>query len=195
MSTSLPEAWLRGPVPGMPALLNPAAHALQHAAEDAARALDGLSPELIWCRAGDAATVGYHVRHLIGALDRLLTYARGESLTHAQLQARARESEAGDPPADSAGLLAELTAAIDRALEQLRRTPEASLLDARAVGRQHLPSTVIGLIFHAAEHSARHGGQALTTAKILRIADCGLRIEGRIEDLLSGGSSPDGKCG
>ena len=167
----LPEAWLRGPVPGMPALLNPAAHALQHAAEDAARALDGLSPDLLWRPAGDAASVGYHVRHLIGALDRLLTYARGGSLIPAQLQAKAAESAPGDPPAGSAELLKELTAAIARALDQLRRTPEASLLEARAVGRQRVPSNVIGLIFHAAEHSARHAGQALTTAKILRTAD------------------------
>jgi uncharacterized damage-inducible protein DinB len=173
MSTSLPEAWLRGPVAGMPALLNPAAHALQHAADDARQALEGLPTEVLWQRPGSAASVGYHVRHLIGALDRLLTYARGQTLTPQQLQSRAREAEPGDPPADGAMLLTELTAAIDRALDQLRATPEASLLDARAVGRQRLPSTVVGLIFHAAEHSARHAGQALTTAKILklRIAD------------------------
>ncbi len=171
MSTSLPEAWLRGPVAGIPPLLNPAAHALQHAAEDAARALDGLPPDALWHRPGAAASVGYHVRHLIGALDRLLTYARGESLTPGQLQALAREVEPGDPPADGATLLSELTVAVDRAIDQLRRTSEASVLEARVVGRRRLPSTVIGLIFHAAEHSARHAGQALTTAKILRTRD------------------------
>ena len=169
MSTPLPEAWLRGPVAGMPALLNPAAHALQHAADDVQRALEGLPTEVLWHRPGAAASVGYHVRHLIGALDRLLTYARRESLTPQQLQSRAREADPGDPPADSATLLSELTVAIDRALDQLRTIPEASLLDARAVGRQRLPSTVLGLIFHAAEHSARHAGQALTTAKILKL--------------------------
>lgn len=171
MSTSLPEAWLRGPVAGIPPLLNPAAHALQHAAEDAARALDGLPPDALWHQPGGAASVGYHVRHLIGALDRLLTYARGESLTPGQLQALAREAEPGDPPADGATLLSELTVAVDRAIDQLRRTSEASVLEARVVGRGQLPSTVIGLIVHAAEHSARHAGQALTTAKILRTRD------------------------
>ena len=184
MSTSLPEAWLRGPMPGMPALLNPAAHALQHALEDAKGALDGLPPDLLWRRPGEAASVGYHVCHLIGALDRLLTYARGEPLTATQLQAMAGEDEPGDPPTDGARLGADLNAAIGRALDQLRTTPEASLLEARGVGRRHVPSTVIGLIFHAAEHSARHAGQAVTTAKIvrganqseLRIADRGLRI-------------------
>jgi hypothetical protein len=175
MSPSLPEAWLRGPVPGMPALLNPAAHALQHAAEDAGRALNGLPPDSLWHQPGGAASVGYHVRHLIGALDRLLTYARGESLTPRQWERMSREAEPGDPPADGATLLSELTVAIDRALEQLRHTPEASLLHARAVGRRRLPSTVIGLIAHAGEHSARHAGQALTTAKILQSSDRGLR--------------------
>jgi len=177
MSTPLPEAWLRGPVPGIPALLNPAAHALQHAADDAAQALAGLPQALLWRRLGDAASVGYHLRHLIGALDRLLTYAAGESLTAAQLQAMAAEAEPGDPPASAERLLSDVNAAIDRALEQLRGIPESTLLDARGVGRRHAPSTVIGLIFHAAEHSARHAGQAISTAKLLRIADRGSRID------------------
>jgi uncharacterized damage-inducible protein DinB len=168
MSTPLPEAWLRGPVPGMPGLLNPAAHALQHALEDAERALDGLSPDLLWRRPGGAASVGYHVRHLIGALDRLLTYARGESLTPAQLQSMASENEPGDPPMNGERLRSELNAAVARALDQLRATAESSLLESRGVGRRYVPSTVMGLIFHAAEHSARHAGQAITTAKVVR---------------------------
>jgi uncharacterized damage-inducible protein DinB len=172
MSSPSIEAWLRGPVAGVPPLLNPAAHALQHAAEDANRALAGLSLGGLWRRPGGAASVGYHVRHLAGALDRLFTYARGESLSDAQRQALARENEPGEPPQDSTALGAELGAAIARALDQLRRTPEETLLESRAVGRQRLPSTVIGLLFHAAEHASRHAGQALTTAKLVR-----LRIE------------------
>ena len=175
MSSPHVEAWLRGPVPGVPALLNPAAHALQHAFDDSALALGGLSTELLW-RAEGAASVGYHVRHLIGALDRLLTYARGEALSPEQQQYRAREADPGHPPADAAALLAELRSAIDRAIDQLRATSEARLLEARDVGRQRVPSTVLGLIVHAGEHSARHAGQALTTAKMIRtIADRGLR--------------------
>ena len=172
MSRPSIEAWLRGPVAGVPRLLNPAAHALQHAAEDANRALAGLSLDGLWQRPGGAASVGYHVRHLAGALDRLFTYARGESLSDAQRQSLSRESEPGEPPQDGAALGAELGTAIARALDQLRRTPEETLLESRAVGRQRLPSTVIGLLFHAAEHASRHAGQALTTAKIVR-----LRIE------------------
>jgi uncharacterized damage-inducible protein DinB len=166
-STSLPEAWLRGPVEGVPPLLMPVAHALLHAREDATRALTDLIPEQIWASRG-GASIGFHVRHLAGALDRLLTYARGEALTPEQRKAAATEGSPGDPPADSASLSAELERAIDRALMQVRATPQDSLLDARTVGRQQLPSTVMGLLFHAAEHAARHAGQAITTARLLR---------------------------
>jgi uncharacterized damage-inducible protein DinB len=169
MSNPSIEAWLRGPVPGVPALLNPAAHALQHAAEDADRALAGLSTDAIWQRPGGAASVGYHVHHLAGALDRLFTYARGGTLTEEQREELTREGEPGEPPQDSAALGAALTAAIERALDQLRCTPENALLAPRTVGRQQLPSTVLGLLFHSAEHASRHAGQALTTAKIVRL--------------------------
>lgn len=162
------EAWLRGPLPGVPPVLMPAAHAILHAREDAERALEGLSEDEIWTRPTGAPPVGFHVRHLAGALDRLLTYARGESLTDSQRAAVKKEGEPGDPPADAGALLAVVRAAADAALAQIRSTPEASILDERAVGRQRLPSTVIGLIVHAAEHAARHAGQAITTARIVR---------------------------
>lgn len=161
------EAWLRGPVEGVPPLLMPAAHAIQHAVEDAGRALDGLTEDEIWTRPAGAPSVGFHVRHLAGALDRLLTYARGESLSDAQRDAVRTEGEPGDPPADAGALLALVRGAADAALAQIRSTPEASLLDERAVGRKRLPSTVLGLVVHAAEHAARHAGQAITTARIV----------------------------
>jgi hypothetical protein len=58
---------------------------------------------------------------------------------------------------------------IDEALNQLRRTPVESLGAAREVGRAKLPSTVLGLLFHAAEHTSRHVGQLITTLKIVRV--------------------------
>jgi hypothetical protein len=160
------EAWLRGPVEGVPPLLMPVAHALLHAREDATRALTGLTPEQIWASEG-GASVGFHVRHLAGALDRLLTYARGEGLTPEQRRAAASEAGRGDPPADASSLIADLERAIDRALMQVRSTSPDTLLDARPVGRQQLPSTVLGVLFHAAEHAARHAGQAITIARRL----------------------------
>jgi len=161
------EPWLRGPVAGVPPVLMPAAHAVLHAVEDAERALDALSEDEIWTRPGGAPPVGFHVRHLAGALDRLLTYARGETLTDLQRETVKKEGEPGDPPADASALMALVRTAAEAALAQIRSTPESSILDARAVGRQRLPSTVLGLIVHAAEHAARHAGQAITTARIV----------------------------
>ena len=162
------EAWLRGPVPGIPPLLMPAAHALMHAEDDGSRALDGLTPEQIWARPANAASVGYHVRHIVGATDRLCTYARGELLSGTQQSARRAESATPSPVPDAAMLTDELRRSVASALDQLRGTSSDTLLDVRGVGRQGVPSNVIGLLFHAAEHAARHAGQALTTAMIVR---------------------------
>lgn len=150
-------------------MLQPVAHMLLHAREDAGRALEGLTPDRIWRRPGSSASVGYHVRHLIGALDRLLTYAAGAALDERQMAYLAAESSPGDPPADGAILDAELDAAITRAIDTLRALNEDALLEARAVGRRRIPTTVIGLIVHAAEHSARHAGQALTVAHVVAV--------------------------
>lgn len=161
-----PEAWLRGPLPDVDPYLMPAAHALVQSGEDLAQAVEGLGAEQLWARPGGAASVGFHLRHIPGALDRLLTYARGETLTEAQ-RAAARAEEArieGDPEA----LLSAARKGIEQALAQIRATPRESLLDARPVGRAGLPSTVLGLVFHAAEHTQRHTGQVIATAKAVR---------------------------
>ncbi|HET6579209.1 MAG TPA: DinB family protein [Gemmatimonadales bacterium] len=162
---SRPEAWLRGPLPDVPPPLMPAAHALIQAREDIAAAVDGADPTDLWARPGGAASAGFHLRHLAGSLDRLLTYARGERLTPEQLAALRLE---GEPGATIAELAAGADAAIDRALEQLRRTPPDSLGEIRPVGRAALPATALGLLAHAAEHTARHTGQLITTLKIVR---------------------------
>ena len=162
---SQPEVWLRGPLPGVPPLLQPAAHALVGAGEDVAAAAAGLTAEQLWARPSGVASVGFHLRHIVGILDRLLTYARGEPLTDAQL---ARLRAEPDPGASVEELLVGVAEAIERALVQLRATPEADLLLPRGVGRQQLPSTVLGLIFHAAEHAQRHTGQVVTLSRIVR---------------------------
>ncbi len=162
------EAWLRGPVDGVAPLLQPVAHMLLHAKEDASQALEGLTAAEIWARPGGGASVGFHVRHLIGALDRIFTYARGEALSAGQMAVLASEAEPGTPPADAAVLLAELDAAVARALDQVRSAGPGSLLEPRGVGRRQLPSTVLGLLVHGGEHSARHAGQALTLARVVQ---------------------------
>ena len=140
---------------------------LQHAHDDGVEAVKDLTPDQIWARPGDGASVGFHVRHLIAALDRLFTYARGDSLSADQLSTLKNEKEAGSPPADAPTLTAELTAATARAIDQLRTTDPSTLLDPRDVGRQHLPSTILGLLVHGGEHSARHAGQAITLKRIV----------------------------
>jgi hypothetical protein len=160
-----PELWLCGPVPGVPPLLMPAAHALLQARADVARLVEGLTRDQIWQRPGGSASIGYHAIHLAGAADRLLTYARGERLTDAQLAAA--RAEPGASGLEAADVIARVHAQLDAALDQIRRTDTATLTDARAVGRQQLPSTVLGLIFHAAEHASRHAGQMATLRKVV----------------------------
>ncbi len=161
-----PEFWMRGiTVEGISPALQPVAHALLQALEDLEEAAASLSAEELWARPGGAASAGFHLRHLAGSLDRLTTYARGESLTDAQLAALRSEQEPGEP-ADA--LLAHVRATVERALDQLRGTPDDSLDAPRFVGRARLPSSVRGLLYHAGEHTSRHTGQAVTTAKIVR---------------------------
>lgn len=165
---SQPEVWLRGPVPGVPPLLMPAAHALAGAGEDVARVAAGLTAEQLWARPAGVAPVGFHLRHIPGVVDRLLTYARGEFLTEAQLARLRDEPEPGDPAPTVEVLLRDVDEAIARALAQIRATREEDLLLPRGVGRLQLPSTVMGLIFHAAEHAQRHTGQVVTLSRIVR---------------------------
>lgn len=168
MSTALPEPWLRGPVPGVPALLQPAAHALQMSREDVTAAVAGLSPLQVWTVLDGVTPIGFHVAHLSGSTDRLLTYARGAVLDDSQKAVLARERTIADERPSVDALLSEWHATVDRALAQLAATDPATLTDARAVGRDKLPSTVLGLLFHAAEHASRHTGQIVTTAKLVR---------------------------
>ena len=166
MAAAPPEAWLRGPVEGVPPPLQPAAHALLQARAELGGALAEVSARELWLRPGGAASIGFHALHVAGATDRLLTYARGEELTAAQHEQRVAERE---PPHETAeALLGRLDLAVGAALAQLRATAPGSLGEARGVGRAGLPSTVAGLLFHAAEHAQRHAGQAVTTAKIVR---------------------------
>jgi uncharacterized damage-inducible protein DinB len=161
------EAWLRGPLSGVDPFLMPCAHSLVQCREDLARAIDGLTPDLMRARPGGAASITFHLAHIAGTLDRLLTYARGEALSEAQRAAARREKDEA-PGSDAASLLAEVSAAVEAALAQLRATHRETLLDPRPVGRAALPSNVLGLLAHASEHALRHAGQVITTAKVLR---------------------------
>jgi uncharacterized damage-inducible protein DinB len=160
------EAWLGGPLDGVLPHLMPVAHALVQAARDVEPLAD-LETAALWARPAGVASVGFHLQHVVGVLDRLLTYARGEPLNEAQKSALRAEGQPGEPPADAGGLVRKAREAVARALHQVRATPAESLLAARAVGRQQLPSSVLGLLYHASEHVTRHVAQATTTARIV----------------------------
>ena len=165
------EPWLRGPVPNVPPLLQPVAHSLMQAVEDMRRVVTPLGDDALWARPGGAASIGFHVRHAAAALDRLYTYARGESLSESQLAWMKAEATLGEQGRASASeLVAEFEAQVERALAQLRSTQEDRLTEAREVGRLKLPSTVIGLLFHGAEHTQRHVGQTIATAQVVSAA-------------------------
>jgi uncharacterized damage-inducible protein DinB len=161
------EFWLRGPVPGIAPLLQPAAHALLQAREDVNVLMEGFPEEKLWDRPGGVASPGFHLQHLTGVLDRMLTYARGEALSPAQFDYLKAE---GKPAAAISELVHRFNQQINRALEEIGRTPEVLLTEVRPVGRGLLPSTVGGLLFHAAEHTQRHVGQLLVTVRVLHPA-------------------------
>jgi uncharacterized damage-inducible protein DinB len=162
------EVWLRGPVPGIQPSLQPVAHALLQVAEDLPPLLGDLTPEQLWTRPGRSGAIGFHLAHLTGSLDRLFTYARGEALNPEQLAVLTGERALYDTRPPIAELLAKLDQGMQRAMEQLRRTRPEELHEARLVGRQRLPSTTLGLLVHAAEHTARHAGQISTLLKVLK---------------------------
>lgn len=168
MATMDPEPWLRGPIAGIPSLLQPAAHAFQMALEDVERAVAGLTDDQLWQSIEGIPPVGFHLSHLAGSTDRLLSYARGEVLTPEQRHILLEERTLLESRPALPVLRERWRATVAAALAQLASTSEATLLDSRSVGRLKLPSTVLGLIFHAAEHAARHTGQIVTTAALLR---------------------------
>lgn len=161
------EVWLRGPLPGIPALLQPVAHALLQALEEISPLQDKFSSDLLWKRPAKVASVGFHLQHLTGVLDRLFTYAREESLNEIQLEYLKNEKTEPFPGCSYADLLKRFDSQIQNAISQLKQTDESTLTDVRYVGRAQVPSTHLGLLFHAAEHTQRHVGQLLVTARIL----------------------------
>ncbi len=171
MAQKLPEVWLRGPLPDVPALLQPVAQALLQAREEVTALMTDFPETLLWERLPSGtgawlASVGFHLQHLTGVLNRLLTYARAEALTNAQLAYLNAEGQPNGQP--SPELIANFSDQINRAMAQLIATDPATLTDARSVGRSQLPATVLGLLVHAAEHTMRHVGQLSVTARVLR---------------------------
>lgn len=166
MSSTLPEVWLRGPVEGVPALLQPITHALLQAVEEVQKIMNGFPDDLLWQRPAGAASAGFHLQHMTGVIDRLTTYALGQSLSEEQMIYLQNEGkEIAVTPQE---LVLRFEQKVNAVVQQLKTTNEASVTDHRSVGRKALPSTVLGLLFHAAEHTMRHLGQLLVTVKVVK---------------------------
>lgn len=163
-----PEYWLRGEVKNIPPLLQPVAHALLQAREEVGIMMQGFPPALLWVKPAGMAAAGFHLQHLTGVLDRLFTYARGASLTSEQLQALQSEGRSDNREQEIQSLLQDFHAQVARSLQALEIVDESNLIQRRFVGRAQLPSTVIGLLFHAAEHTMRHVGQLLVTVQVVK---------------------------
>jgi uncharacterized damage-inducible protein DinB len=168
LSTDTQEVWLRGPLPDVPPLLQPVAHALLQAREEVTKLLHGFPVTLLWEKPAGVASIGFHLQHLTGVLDRTFTYARGQQLTPEQLEALAMEGKCPPAGCHVPELIHAFHNQVEQALTQLRTTGEATLTEPRSVGRAMLPSTVLGLLVHAAEHTMRHVGQLSVTARVLK---------------------------
>lgn len=165
--SEVPEVWLRGPLDDFPGLLQPVAHALLQAREEIKQLMAGFPDKLLWEKPAGLASPGFHLQHLTGVLDRLFTYAQMEPLSQIQLAYLKAEGKPDENLIHADDLVKAFDRQVDKAIAQLKNTDEVILTETRGVGRAMLPSTVIGLYVHAAEHTMRHVGQLLVTVKIL----------------------------
>jgi uncharacterized damage-inducible protein DinB len=161
------EWWQRGPIEGVPDVLQPLAHILRQVCESVGELVEGLTEEQWNARPANVASSAFHVRHMAGVIDRLFTYARGESLSDEQFTSMKAEKNPLTM-AEVPVVLAALHRRVELAIDQLRATDVTTLGDFRPVGRSKLPSTVIGCLVHGAEHAMRHVGQLSVTARIVR---------------------------
>lgn len=163
------EPWLRGTLTDVAAVPRGVLHALELAREDLTRWCGDLSDAELNARPEGIAPVAFHIRHIARSVDRLLSYAEGKRLDDSQITALKTELEAG---ATRAELFAELEAALARGAMRVRQFDANRLEEPRPVGTKLLPTTVGGLLVHVADHTQRHVGQAITTAKIIAARRC-----------------------
>ena len=161
------EWWQRGPIDGIPAVLQPIAHILLQVRESVVEIVEPLTEQDWNARPAGVASAAFHVRHIAGVIDRLFTYARGNALSAEQLAAIQSEGQEV-LTADVAIVLGALSTRVDTAISELRTIDVATLGNFRGVGRARLPSTVVGCLVHGAEHAMRHVGQLSVTARIVR---------------------------
>jgi uncharacterized damage-inducible protein DinB len=157
------EPWLRGTLTEFDPVRRAVLHALELAGEDGARWATSLTEEELFARSSGLPSVAFQMRHIVRSLDRLLTYAEGGLLSESQLEALRTEMEVGT----AANVRAEFRSGLEWAMQRVRAFSPDSYAEPRGVGRKRLPTTVAGLLIHCAEHTQRHVGQMVTTAKIV----------------------------
>ncbi|HEU5022990.1 MAG TPA: DinB family protein [Bryobacteraceae bacterium] len=162
---SQPEAWMRGSIPGVDPVISHLLRAAQQIREDAETALGDLSATQIWSKPHGATSPGFHAKHLAGSATRLLTYLAGRQLTEQQLAEIPGE---GSGEESAAELLAIISSALDRYERALRNLSPADFGAPREIGRKRHPATAISIAIHIAEHSQRHIGGLIATAKLAR---------------------------
>ncbi|MEO9051078.1 MAG: DinB family protein [Ginsengibacter sp.] len=164
------EVWQRGPVENIPALLQPVAHTLLQVGEEAHKIMEGFSEKLLWEKPAGVAAPAFHLQHIGGVIDRLFTYARKELLSEDQMHSLSLEGDKEKTALSVQELLQQLDDQINRAIVELKQVNEDTLTEVRGIGRKQIPTTLIGLYFHTAEHSMRHIGQLLVTVRVLKSA-------------------------
>ncbi|MGP1992816.1 DinB family protein [Zobellia laminariae] len=170
MQDPKPEVWLRGPIPEIPLLLQPAAHALLQSSEEIERYLLDFPEDKLWTKIAGRASVGFHLQHITGVLDRMMTYAKSEDLSELQFNYLSQEGKPNEQ-LHTKDLIINFQNKTEQALSFFKTLTEATLKEERTVGRKKLPSTTLGLLFHAAEHSQRHVGQLLVTVSVLTYSE------------------------
>jgi len=165
--TKQPEVWLRGPIDGYPLEVQAVVHALLQGQEEIHKLMQDFPSNLLWERPAGMASPGFHLQHISGVLDRMATYAKAEKLNSDQFNYLQSEGTVNTELSTKI-LVERLDSQIADFLRVLSSIDLSTLTDFRGVGRAQLPSTVGGLLFHAAEHTQRHFGQLLVTVKVLK---------------------------
>jgi uncharacterized damage-inducible protein DinB len=159
------EPWLRGTYSDVPAVGRAVLHALDLALDDLTKWTEGLSDDEVRSQPLGLNAIAFHLRHIARSTDRILTYAEGGQLSAEQLSALKAEQGGDETLAE---LLAEVETSFSNAAERIRVLATADFETFRGVGRKQLPTSIGGALIHVADHTQRHVGQVVTTAKMLR---------------------------
>ena len=156
---------MRGPIEGVEPLVAPVFYSFTQVREELAHYTEGLTTEQVWRQVNSLPTLGFHLRHIAGSVDRLMSYLMEAEISPEQIVYLKSE---GEPGASLDELLAGVDAAFAKAESQLRTIKADDIHAPRYIGRKRLPTSVLGLLVHVSEHTQRHLGQSITTAKLMR---------------------------